>query len=258
MALSELAKERIRPLLQLNDQLRKLAVAEHDINVTSIVAVGDQSHGKTSVIEALSGVDLPRGEVGMRAQEQRPCLSAPCPSCPMLFFLLFRFLQGIQTRVPLLLMLRSCDDVKDEHAIIKGCEGFPEKRLALGEIAAEVQRCTAVLAGDNKDVVDKPLELTVYRRDQDDLTLPGMTRVALAGQHEDIEGTITRMYQRYMEPRETVILNVVSAMVDFTTSKSLQMSRKLDPEGGRTLLCVTTVDQHRDPGLLEKVLSAAD
>eukprot|EP00051_Salpingoeca_urceolata_P017826 m.245892 g.245892 ORF g.245892 m.245892 type:complete len:55 (-) comp19055_c2_seq1:4021-4185(-) len=44
-----------------------------------------------------------------------------------------------------------------------------------------------------------------------------------------------------MEPVETVLLNVVSCMVDIATSKSLQMSRDLDPQGSRTLLCVTKV-----------------
>jgi GTP1/Obg family GTP-binding protein len=63
---------RIAVLQQLKYELRKLSGLESDFNATSIVTVGDQSHGKSSVIEALSGVDLP----------------------------------GIKTRVPLVMMLR--------------------------------------------------------------------------------------------------------------------------------------------------------
>ena len=35
----------------------------------------------------------------------------------------------------------------------------------------------------------------------------------------------------------------VSAMVDFSTSGSLQLARQVDPSGERTLLCVTKVDE---------------
>ena len=117
-----------------------------------------------------------------------------------------------------------------------------------------------LLAGSSKNVVDKPLELTVFRHEQDDLTLidlPGMTRVAVGGQSEDIEETITKMYRRYMTPPEAVLLNVVSAMVDVSTSKSLQMSRELDTAGTRTLLCFTKVDQHAEPGLHTKIRNAS-
>ena len=78
MSLSKLSREHVRPLLELNDELRELASLESDINVTSIVCVGDQSHGKTSVIEALSGIELPRGK-------------------------------GIQTRAPLLICLKNLE-----------------------------------------------------------------------------------------------------------------------------------------------------
>ena len=72
----------------------------------------------------------------------------------------------------------------------------------------------------------------MYRRDQDDLTLidlPGITRIARAGQGTDgetLERKILGMCRRYCEPDESVILNVVSAMVDFSTSASLQLSQQ--------------------------------
>ena len=60
--LSSLTKEQVRPLIEVNDQVNRLTSLEPEINGTRIVAVGDQSHGKSSVKEALSGVNLPRGE----------------------------------------------------------------------------------------------------------------------------------------------------------------------------------------------------
>ena len=51
------------------------------------VVVGDQSHGKSSLLEALSGVMLPRGE-------------------------------GMKTRMPLLMKLRCLPDSEEEYAEI--------------------------------------------------------------------------------------------------------------------------------------------
>jgi replication fork clamp-binding protein CrfC len=65
----------------------------------------------------------------------------------------------------------------------------------------QVEAATDSIAGDSKDVLDHPIELTVFRRGQQNLTLidlPGMTRVPLKGQHENIEQTITEMYRRYI------------------------------------------------------------
>ena len=50
----------IRPVIDLIDTLRQLGL-EKDVSLPTIVVVGDQSSGKSSVLEALSGVQLPRG-----------------------------------------------------------------------------------------------------------------------------------------------------------------------------------------------------
>eukprot|EP01090_Pellita_catalonica_P005385 TRINITY_DN1536_c0_g3_i1.p1 TRINITY_DN1536_c0_g3~~TRINITY_DN1536_c0_g3_i1.p1 ORF type:complete len:595 (-),score=108.06 TRINITY_DN1536_c0_g3_i1:1528-3312(-) len=217
--LQDFTKEKIRPLLVLNDELRKLTVMEKDLNVTSIVAVGDQSSGKTSVIESLSGVPLPRGE-------------------------------GIQTRLPLIMKLRTAENDEEEYCLLKA-ENMEEIRVPLEDLSKEIENLTAKLAGDaGKDVADSPLELTVFRKDQDDLTLidlPGMTRVPIKGQHAGIEETITAMYKRYMKPEEHILLNVASGLADFSISKALEMSRKMDPNGKRTLLCVTKLDADIEP-----------
>ena len=51
---------KIRPVIDLIDKLRHLGL-ENDVSLPTIVVVGDQSSGKSSVLEALSGVQLPRG-----------------------------------------------------------------------------------------------------------------------------------------------------------------------------------------------------
>lgn len=53
-------EEKVRPCIDLIDSLRALGV-EQDLALPAIAVIGDQSSGKSSVLEALSGVSLPRG-----------------------------------------------------------------------------------------------------------------------------------------------------------------------------------------------------
>ena len=227
---------KIRPLLELFNRIKTLSSTKCNIDESTIVVVGEQSHGKSSVLEAISGVDLPRGG-------------------------------SIKTRVPVVIQLRALSHAADsEYALIRVQSQNEEtaKRITLEQVAEKIKEYTDKIAGNGKDVQDEPIELTVFRKEQLDLTLvdlPGITRVALedqaGGDGKALETLLLDMCRRYMEPKESIILNVVSATADFSTSASLQFSREVDPEGCRTLLCVTKIDQHREKGLAEKILQAA-
>lgn len=56
----------------------------------------------------------------------------------------------------------------------------------------------------------------------------------------------------YIKPEETIILNVLSATVDFPTCESIRMSQSVDKTGLRTLAVVTKADKAPE-GLQEKV-----
>ncbi|KAL1252391.1 hypothetical protein QQF64_017084 [Cirrhinus molitorella] len=53
-------EESVRPYIDLIDQLRSVGV-QKDLALPTIVVIRDQSSGKSSVLEALSGIVLPRG-----------------------------------------------------------------------------------------------------------------------------------------------------------------------------------------------------
>ncbi|XP_023643541.1 dynamin-related protein 4C [Capsella rubella] len=213
--------DRIRPLLDTVDRLRNLNVMKEGIHLPTIVVVGDQSSGKSSVLESLAGISLPRG-------------------------------QGICTRVPLVMRLQRSSSTEPEIWL-----EYRDKVVPTDEehIAEAIRAATKVIAGSGKGVSDAPLTLHVRKAGVPDLTmvdLPGITRVPVKGQPENIYEQISGMIMKYIEPQESIILNVLSATVDFTTCESIRMSRKVDKTGQRTLAVVTKADMAPE-GLLQKV-----
>ncbi|KAF2313361.1 hypothetical protein GH714_010566 [Hevea brasiliensis] len=216
--------DHIRPLLDAVDKLRHLKVMNEGIQLPTIVVVGDQSSGKSSVLESLAGINLPRG-------------------------------QGICTRVPLVMRLQHQPTPTPEVFLeFNGKTVYTDEARA----ADAISLATDEIAGDGKGISNTPLTLVVKKKGIPDLTmidLPGITRVPVHGQPEDIYEQITGIITEYIRPEESIILNVLSATVDFPTCESIRMSRQVDKTGERTLAVVTKSDKAPE-GLLEKV--AAD
>ncbi|KAI6684397.1 hypothetical protein NL676_030310 [Syzygium grande] len=215
--------DRIRPLLDAVDKLRKLMVMKEGIPLPTIVVVGDQSSGKSSVLESLAGISLPRG-------------------------------QGICTRVPLIMRLqhRRPTDSPELHLEFNGKIADVDKE---DHICDAIVSATDEIAGSDKGISNAPLTLVVKKDGVPDLTmvdLPGITRVPVHGQPENIYEQISEMIMEHIRPEESIILNVVSATVDFSTCESIRMSQMVDKTGKRTLAVVTKADKAPE-GLLEKV-----
>ncbi|CAN6971443.1 unnamed protein product [Brassica rapa subsp. trilocularis] len=121
-------------------------------------------------------------------------------------------------------------------------------------ISKAICAATDVIAGSGKGVSDAPLTLHVKKAGVPDITmvdLPGITRVPVNGQPDNIYEQISGMIMKYIEPQESIILNVLSATVDFTTCESIRMSRQVDKTGERTLAVVTKADMAPE-GLLQR------
>lgn len=89
-----------------------------------------------------------------------------------------------------------------------------------------------------------PIKLTIYSYECPDLTLidlPGITRISVDEQ-VDIEKVTIEMAKRYCIEERTIILAVIPANADMSTSQGLDLARKWDPEGNRTLGVITKID----------------
>ncbi|CAG0895394.1 unnamed protein product [Darwinula stevensoni] len=72
--------------------------------------------------------------------------------------------------------------------------------------------------------------------------LPGLTKVPVGDQPDDIELVIRNMVLQYINPENTLILAVTPAAEDLANSDALQLARQVDPKGLRTIGVLTKLD----------------
>ena len=190
------------------------------IDLPQIAVVGGQSSGKSSVLEAVVGKSfLPRGS-------------------------------GIVTRRPLILQLHHSDSSYAEFAHKPG-----ERWYDFDQIRGEIEADTERKCGGNLGVHHEPIVLSVYQPDVLDLTLidlPGTTKVPVGDQPADIASQIEQMILGFVSKPECIILAVTSANTDLANSDAIALSKRVDPDGTRTIGVLTKLD------LMDKGTDARD
>eukprot|EP01132_Coremiostelium_polycephalum_P007501 gene7501-9217_t len=198
------------------------------LDLPQIVVVGSQSSGKSSVLENIVGRDfLPRGS-------------------------------GIVTRRPLILQLTHLP-IADDGSQTQEWGEFLHKPNDMfydfAEIRDEIIRDTDRLTGKNKGISAQPINLKIYSPHVVNLTLvdlPGITKVPVGDQPNDIELQIRRMIMAYIKKQNSIVLAVTPANTDLANSDALQLAREVDPEGKRTIGVITKLD------LMDKGTDAMD
>ncbi|CDP18852.1 unnamed protein product [Coffea canephora] len=208
---------------KLQDIFASLGKDQHEqlskLKLPQVAVVGGQSSGKSSVLEALVRRDfLPRG----------------CDIC---------------TRCPLVLQLENRPALPgDEDDGLEWGEfrHLPGRKFYdFSEICREIQVETEREAGLNKGVSDKEIRLKVSSPNVLNITLvdlPGITKVPVGDQPNDIEARIREIINSYIRQETCIILAVTPANSDLATSDALKMAREVDPAGSRTIGVITKLD----------------
>ncbi|KAJ0810145.1 putative dynamin stalk domain, dynamin, GTPase region, GTPase effector domain, Dynamin superfamily [Helianthus annuus] len=188
----------------------------------SVVVVGGQSSGKSSVLESIVGRDfLPRGS-------------------------------GIVTRRPLVLQLHKTDG-GEEYAEFGH---MPRRRFTdFSLVRQEIQDETDRITGKSKQISPIPIHLSIYSPNVVNLTLidlPGLTKVAVEGQPESIVEDIEKMVRTYVDKPNSIILAISPANQDIATSDAMKLAKEVDPSGERTFGVLTKLD------LMDKGTNALD
>ncbi|KAJ3082026.1 dynamin-like GTPase mgm1 [Quaeritorhiza haematococci] len=200
-----------KKLIEVRNLLKTVDTSTTNLKLPSIVVIGSQSSGKSSVLEAIVGHEfLPKGS-------------------------------NMVTRRPIELTLIHTPNTREEYG------EFPQ--LGLGKVHdfKQVQKTLTDLnlaVSDSECVSSQPIELRVYSPNVPDLTLidlPGY--IALHNRHQPaiLKEKIAELCESYIrEPN--IILAVCAADVDLANSEALRASRKVDPMGVRTIGVITKMD----------------
>ncbi|KAK2176785.1 hypothetical protein NP493_640g02001 [Ridgeia piscesae] len=202
-------------------------VGSDTVQLPQITVIGTQSSGKSSVLESLVGRDfLPRGT-------------------------------GVVTRRPLVLQLIHASKTDTETRTQENGEVITAEEWGrflhtknriytdFNDIRQEISAETERMSGTNKGICPEPIHLRIYSPNVLTLTLvdlPGITKVAIGDQPEDIEEIIRDMCLKYICNPNSIILAVSAGNTDMTTSESIKLAKEADPDGRRTLAVITKLD----------------
>ncbi|KAK1689617.1 dynamin family protein [Colletotrichum godetiae] len=233
---ADMANEQ-RGLLELID---KLQFAQLDnVKLPQIVVVGDQSAGKSSVLEAITGTPFPRDagactrfatEIRLRRSAEPSLNVSIIPDKNKPFRdqeRLKQFGGAVDT------------DMSFESLMRSAVEMIAPKNIP-GRFAAR-----DILVVEKRGP-DMPL-LTL-------VDLPGLVKNANNDQSMDDIKTIETLCDRYMKSSRTIILAVVGGNTDYVQAPILTKARHFDPSGSRTIGVLTKPDLCESIGLEDKFI----
>lgn len=221
-ALNGLCSKDQLELLDAVDRLRLQGI-DHYISLPQIIVCGDQSSGKSSVLEAISGVPFP--------VKSNLCTRFPTE-------LILRTSRRADVTVSIIPHKSSDKEpLSAFHEKLDGFDGLPN----LIESAKIAMGISMQGKGFSKDL----LRIEISGPQHPHLTivdLPGLIHSATKQQSASDVDLVTDVVQTYMKQPRSIILAVVSAKNDFANQIVLKLARYSDPDGKRTLGVITKPD----------------
>lgn len=198
-----------RQMIELRNLLSSI---DHDqIRLPSIVVIGSQSSGKSSVLESIVGQEfLPKGS-------------------------------NMVTRRPIELTLINSPDAAAETI------EFPALKMFNMTDFTQVQKILFDLnmaVPEHECISNDPIQLTIKSPRVPDLSLvdlPGYIQIEAADQPLELKQRIRAVCDRYLEA-PNIILAISAADVDLANSAALRAAKLADPRGERTIGVVTKLD----------------
>lgn len=199
-----------RQMIEIRNILLNIS-GSADLRLPSIVVIGSQSSGKSSVLESIVGQEfLPKGS-------------------------------NMVTRRPIELTL-----VNDPSSASESAD-FPALKLFNVTNFQQVQKVLTDLnlaVPASEAVSSDPIQLTIKSPRVPDLSLvdlPGYIQIEAADQPMALKSKIREVCDKYLE-EPNIILAISAADVDLANSSALRAARVADPRGERTIGIITKID----------------
>ncbi|CAD8161520.1 unnamed protein product [Paramecium octaurelia] len=205
--------EKLIPFINDLHDILSSAGLSNELNLPSIVVIGSQSVGKSSLLESIVGREfLPRGK-------------------------------GIVTRRPIEIQLHQVIDA--EQSWFEFMDKRGEKIFESDEIRKLIEQETDKVAGKNKGISPIAIKVKYFSKDILNLQLidlPGITKNPVGDQPQDIEQKVLDIVLPFIKNQNSLILAVSKASDDLATSDGLKLARSVDPNGLRTIGVITQLD----------------
>lgn len=219
-----------RMLMDIIDKLRSKGINRY-VNLPQIVVCGDQSSGKSSVLQAISGMSFPTKD-------------------------------SLCTRFATELILRHTDERTEEKchiSISPGADRSADEKARLeqfqyseipdqhdiGALVDEAKEVMGVGGERGRTFCKDVLRIELSGPAQPHLTivdLPGLFRAGNKEQSADDAAIVQSLVRSYMRNPRSIILAVVSAQSNFALQEVTQHAREIDVRGVRTLGLITKPD----------------
>ena len=228
-SLESLQSSEQRNVLNIVDQLRQHGL-ESTLSLPQLVVCGDQSAGKSSVLEALTEIPFPRNdnlctrfatEIILRRATGDAITIKVIPD---------------EDRPP-----RERIDIESFQESISNFDGLPSLIDKATKLMGIDDKSSAKSRAFAKDVLS--IEIAGPTRPQLTLVdLPGLVQTETKGVTEADIQLVTEITDRYISQHRTICLAVVAATNDYANQGILKKVRKVDPQGDRTLGIITKPD----------------
>ena len=212
-------------LLDVIDQLRSHGV-DHHVPLPQLVVCGDQSSGKSSVLEAVSGVQFPTKDT-------------------------------LCTRFATELILRRAPTANVKVSIRPGKDRSEAERKHLNDFRAptddidelpklvEAAKVAMGINSESRAFGEDILRVEVSGPGKPHLTLvdlPGLFHAPSKQQSAGDAKLVQSLVRSYMSNERSIILAVVSAKNDYANQVVTGLAREIDPKGLRTMGIITKPD----------------
>ena len=199
-----------KQMIEIRNILNRLGSSNANLTLPSIVVIGSQSSGKSSVLESIVGKEfLPKGS-------------------------------NMVTRRPIeLTLVNTLDDeiTADFPQVRKyNIKNFNEVKTLLTDMNLQVS--------SSECISEDPIQITIKSNKVPDLSmvdLPGYIQIESVDQPIELKNKIKTVCNKYLQA-PNIILAISPADVDLANSSALKASRAIDPKGERTIGVITKLD----------------
>ncbi|KAL6229209.1 hypothetical protein BDW75DRAFT_110131 [Aspergillus navahoensis] len=226
-ALHQLQQEQSK-LLDKIDELRNIGVGGL-VELPQLIVCGNQSSGKSSVLEAISRVRFPaKSNVCTRFATEVILRRNPV------------------SRIRISIEPGPSRIIEEER---KGLQSFTHEQFSnnndLPALIEKAQECMGVSESNGSGFSDDVLKVEISGPDKPELTLvdlPGLYYSTSREQGLAGIGIVRGLTEKYMQNSRSIILAVISAKTDYHLQEVLNIAARFDPGGKRTLGIITQPD----------------